>query len=42
MDGTDLFTARDGRISLIEVLERKRRNAAEAGSPMLHVGEMLG
>ena len=34
MDGTDLMPILEGRISLTEVLERKRRHAAETGSPM--------
>jgi len=41
MDGADLFPILEGRISLIEVLERKRRHAAETGSPMLPVSRML-
>lgn len=42
MDGTDLFAVLDGRIGLDEVLERKRRYAAETGCPMLPVRDMLG
>lgn len=42
MDGTDLFAVLDGRISFAEMLERKRRHAAETGSPMLSVSEMMG
>lgn len=34
MDGKDLMPILEGRISLIEVLERKRRHAAETGNPM--------
>ena len=34
MDGTDLMPILEGRIELSEVLERKRRHAAETGSPM--------
>jgi len=34
MDGTDLFPILEGRIGLDEVLERKRRHAAETGSAM--------
>ena len=41
VDGADLFAVLDNRISLREVLVRKRRHAAETGSPMLHVSEML-
>ena len=41
MDGADLFPILDSRIGLTEVLDRKRRHAAETGSPMLHVKDML-
>ncbi len=34
MDGSDLIPILEGRISLTEVLERKRRHAAETGNPM--------
>ena len=34
MDGTDLMPILEGRTELSEVLERKRRHAAETGSPM--------
>ena len=34
MDGTDLMPIIEGRIGLTEVLERKRRHAAETGNPM--------
>ena len=34
MDGTDLVPILEGRIALVEVLERKRRHAAETGNPM--------
>ena len=34
MDGTDLMPVLEGRIDLAEVLERKRRHAAETGNPM--------
>ena len=34
MDGADLMPILEGRIELTEVLERKRRHAAETGSPM--------
>jgi Restriction endonuclease len=34
MDGTDLVPILEGRIGLDEVLERKRRHAAETGIPM--------
>ena len=34
MDGTDLMPILEGRIDLAEVLERKRRHAAETGNPM--------
>ena len=34
MDGTDLMPILEGRIKLTEVLERKRRHAAETGNPM--------
>jgi len=42
MDGTDLYAVLDGRISFAEMLERKRRHAAETGCPMLSVSEMMG
>lgn len=42
MDGADLFAVLDDRISLAEVMERKRRHAAETGKPMLPVSQMLG
>jgi hypothetical protein len=42
MDGTDLYAVLDGRISFSELLERKRRYAAETGVPMLSVSQMLG
>src|SRR5687768_4336803 len=35
MDGGDLVAVLEDRISLFELLERKRRHAAETGSPML-------
>ena len=41
MDGADLYAVLEGRISLREVLQRKRRFAAETGVPMLHVSRML-
>jgi len=41
MDGTDLYSVLDGRISLTEVLERKRRHASETGDPYLQVRQML-
>lgn len=37
MDGTDLMPILEGRIGLDEVLERKRRHAAETGVPMFRV-----
>lgn len=37
MDGTDLMPILEGRIGLAEVLERKRRHAAETGVPMFRV-----
>lgn len=37
MDGTDLMPILEGRIGLDEVLERKRRHAAETGIPMFRV-----
>ncbi len=42
LDGADLYAILEGRISLTEVLERKRRHAAETGIPMLPVSRMLG
>jgi hypothetical protein len=41
MDGMDLYAVLEGRISLREVLQRKRRFAAETGVPMLPVSTML-
>ena len=37
MDGTDLVPVLEGRIGLEEVLERKRRHAAETGVPLYSV-----
>ena len=34
MDGIDLMPILEGHIPLAEVLERKRRHAAETGNPM--------
>ncbi len=34
MDGIDLVPILEGHIELIEVLDRKRRNASETGKPM--------
>lgn len=34
MDGQDLMPVLEGRVGLDEVLHRKRRHAAETGSPM--------
>ncbi len=34
MDGADLLPILEGRIALVEVLQRKRRHAAETGNPM--------
>jgi hypothetical protein len=42
MDGADLFAVLDGRIPFAEMLERKRRHAAETGCPMLSVSEIMG
>lgn len=42
MDGADLHAILDNRISLPEVLERKRRHAVETGEPMYPVSAMLG
>ncbi|HEX6395658.1 MAG TPA: restriction endonuclease [Acidimicrobiales bacterium] len=41
MDGADLYAILEGRISLTEALERKRRHAAETGSPMLPISQMV-
>jgi hypothetical protein len=41
MDGADLYSVFDGRITLTEVLERKRRHASETGDPYLQVRQML-
>ena len=40
MDGTDLMPILEGRITLAEVLERKRRHAAETGNPMFRVSTL--
>ncbi len=37
MDGSDLFPILEGRVAFDEVLERKRRHAAETGSAMYRV-----
>lgn len=42
MDGADFHAILENRISLTEVLERKRRHAAETGHPMYPVSAMLG
>lgn len=41
MDGSDLFAVLEARIDLPELLERKRRHAAETGSPWLPVSRIL-
>lgn len=41
MDGTDLFAVLDDRIELPELLERKRRHAAETGEPWLPLAQVL-
>lgn len=41
MHGTDLYAVLDGKIDLRELLERKRRHAAETGSPLLSVTEII-
>ena len=42
MDGADLHAVLESRISLPEILERKRRHAVETGEPMYPVAAMLG
>jgi hypothetical protein len=42
LDGLDLMAILEGRIPLDELLLRKRRHAAETGSPMLRASEMVG
>lgn len=42
MDGADLWQVLDGRISLPELLRRKRRHAATTGNVFLSANEMLG
>lgn len=42
MDGADLVAILENRISLAEVLERKRRHAVETGNPFYSVREMHG
>jgi Restriction endonuclease len=42
MDGADLIPILEARITLTEVLLRKRRHAAETGSPMYPVAKMIG
>jgi hypothetical protein len=41
MDGADLMAVLEGRISLVELLLRKRRHAAETGEPWLSASAML-
>lgn len=41
MDGTDLLAVLESRIELPELLERKRRHAAQTGSPWLPVSHIL-
>lgn len=41
MDGTDLLAVLEARIDLPEMLERKRRHAAQTGSPWLPVSHIL-
>jgi hypothetical protein len=41
MDGTDLMAVLDGRISLIDLLLRKRRYASQTGNIYLKVSEIL-
>lgn len=40
MDGIDLIPILEGRIDLTEVLERKRRHAAETGNPMYRASSL--
>jgi hypothetical protein len=41
MEGTDLFAVLDEQVSLVDLLEAKRRHLSETGLPMLPVSEML-
>lgn len=41
MDGLDLYEMLDQNISLVQVLERKVRRAAETGSPFVHVRDLF-
>jgi hypothetical protein len=41
MDGADLYSVLDGHISLIDVLEAKRRHLSETGLPLHLVKDML-
>jgi hypothetical protein len=41
MDGSDLFAILDEQISLVDVLEAKRRHLSETGLPLLTVVDML-
>lgn len=41
MDGTDLYAVLDAQMSLVDVLEAKRRHLSETGLPLLLVSEML-
>lgn len=41
MDGTDVYSVLDGQLSLLEVLEAKRRHLSETGLPLLPVREMI-
>ncbi len=41
MEGTDLYAVLDEQMSLVDVLEAKRRHLSETGLPLLLVSEML-
>jgi len=41
MDGSDLMTVLEGRIDLIALLLRKRREAAQTGNIYLKIHEIL-
>jgi hypothetical protein len=41
MDGSDLMAVLEGRIDLIQLLLRKRREASQTGNIYLRIHEML-
>lgn len=41
MDGADLYAVLEGRIDLVEMLQRKYRHAVQTGETMLTVSQVL-